>query len=327
MLGALVEVVSQRGVSDFTIGDVVARSGVSRRTFYEVFQDREDCFLAAFDDGVFKAASVVVGACAGQDGWRDRMRLGLTALLEFFEEEPFLARLLLIESLGAGPRVLEHRRRVIQALIGVVHEGQRESTSSLRTSRLTAEAAVGGVLAVLQSRLQMSKPGLLLETLGSLMSILVLPYFGSDVAQVELDRALPTKRLSAREDHRDPLRDLPVRLTYRTVSVLRTVADQPGLSNRQVADGAGISDPGQISKLLARLESSGLLTNSGGAGSRQRGIPNAWALTRRGRAVQSAIYRSSLGYHHSADEFSRSTRGADQTVDAARAVLQAAIAS
>jgi DNA-binding MarR family transcriptional regulator len=87
----------------------------------------------------------------------------------------------------------------------------------------------------------------------------------------------------------DPLRDLDMRLTYRTMQVLRAIAAQPGLSNIQVAERAGVLDKGQISRLLARLMGLGLLENT--EPGRGPGRCNAWQLSARGRRLQSAIAR------------------------------------
>src|SRR6476660_10312168 len=62
MIAAMIDVVSERTRANATVAHVVARSGVSRRTFYEHFEDREDCFLAAFDDAIEKIAAVVIPA-------------------------------------------------------------------------------------------------------------------------------------------------------------------------------------------------------------------------------------------------------------------------
>ena len=75
-----------------------------------------------------------------------------------------------------------------------------------------------------------------------------------------------------------------MRLTYRTLKVLEFVARQPGASNREVADGAGIQDQGQMSKLLGRLERLGLIRNTGSG--YPSGAPNAWCLTARGEDVE-----------------------------------------
>jgi chromosome segregation and condensation protein ScpB len=78
-----------------------------------------------------------------------------------------------------------------------------------------------------------------------------------------------------------------MRLTYRTVRVLLAIASQPDSSNRQVATAAGIADQGQISKLLARLYTLGLIQNAGRDPA--KGEPNAWSLTPRGHDVTHAI--------------------------------------
>lgn len=78
-----------------------------------------------------------------------------------------------------------------------------------------------------------------------------------------------------------------MRLTYRTVRVLTAIASGPGASNREVAAAAGISDQGQISKLLARLHGRGLIENRGGEHS--KGEPNAWVLSPRGTEVTAAF--------------------------------------
>jgi DNA-binding MarR family transcriptional regulator len=130
-------------------------------------------------------------------------------------------------------------------------------------------------------------PGRLIELTGPLMGMIVLPYLGPAAARRELARPVPKAPARPRPVNGDPLRELDMRLTYRTVRVLMAVAANPGSSNRQVADGAGIKDQGQISKLLARLARLGLIEHTGGEPA--RGGPNAWALTERGREVHGAI--------------------------------------
>jgi AcrR family transcriptional regulator len=94
MLRAMVEVAAQRGASNVTVAHVVARSGVSRRTFYEVFKDCEDCLLAALDDAIGQARRTVLTAYRSKREWHAQMRAALTALLELFEGQPDTARFL-----------------------------------------------------------------------------------------------------------------------------------------------------------------------------------------------------------------------------------------
>src|SRR5579864_2968226 len=107
MLTATVEAVEDVGYAGLTVAQVISRAKVSRKTFYDVFTDREDCFLAAFDQAIAQAGGVVAEAYDGEAGWREGLRAGLFALLAFLDDEPGLARLCVVEALGAGPRVLE----------------------------------------------------------------------------------------------------------------------------------------------------------------------------------------------------------------------------
>jgi AcrR family transcriptional regulator len=293
MLAAMVEVVAERGAANVTVARVVARSGVSRRTFYELFSDREDCFLAAFDDAIARIANEVVLAYEQPAIWREKIRAGLCVLLQLLDYEPGMGRLVIVETLGAGPKALERRRRVLAQVITAVDEGRLEAKGSDGPPPLTAEGIVGGVLAVLHGRLLArprmgeKNPGRLTELTGPLMGMIVLPYLGPAAARKELDRPVPKAPARPRPVNSDPLRDLEMRLTYRTVRVLMAVGAHPGVSNRRVGDAAGISDQGQISKLLKRLRRLGLIENKGAGAA--RGEPNAWTLTERGREVHGAI--------------------------------------
>src|SRR6202035_3547365 len=120
-----------------------------------------------------------------------------------------------------------------------------------------------------------------------LMSMIVLPYLGPAAARKELELPTPKRPRQVPVAHRDPLRDLEMRLTYRTVRTLIAVAEQPGSSNRTVGARAGIPDQGQVSKLLARLHTLGLIENT--VPPSARGAPNAWTLTTRGWEIHGAI--------------------------------------
>jgi AcrR family transcriptional regulator len=296
ILAAMVDVVTERGAGNVTVAHVVARSGVSRRTFYEQFEDREDCFLAACEDALARIATVVVQAYEEPSRWREKIRTGLAALLEVLEYEPARGRLVIVETLGAGPTVLERRRRMLAQIIAVVDRGRGEVRRGEGPPPLTAEGIVGGVLSLIHSRLLAPREGKgegapLVELLGPLMSMIVLPYLGPAAARRELALPVPAVSNGSSRAGIDPLRDLEMRLTYRTMRVLLAVGDLGGRgshpSNRQVGDAAGIRDQGQISKLLARLQHLGLIENAGNA--HAKGEPNAWRLTERGGEVRAAL--------------------------------------
>jgi AcrR family transcriptional regulator len=287
IIAAMGELVRERGTGAATVAHVVVRSGVSRRTFYELFEDREDCFLAAFDLAIARAAETVLPAYRGHARWRERVRAAVEAALAFLDAEPESGYLCVVGALGGGRRALERRAQVVQRLVDAVHEGRLESRGARHPQRLVAEGVVGAVLGVVHARLadrDESKP--LLGLLSPLMGMIVLPYLGAGVAEREQQRPAPrTRRPLAPRGN--PLRELDMRLTYRTVRVLLAIAEQGARgsnpSNRQVATAAGISDQGQISKLLSRLQALGLIGNAGG--DHAKGEPNAWSLTPRGLEV------------------------------------------
>lgn len=289
ILGAMAEVASERGAGAVTVAHVVGRAGVSRRTFYDLFADREECFLAAFEDAIGRVSGVVLEAYEQEGVWRERIRAGLWAALVWLDGEPPLARLCVVESLAAGPAALERRAIVLQALVGAV-DGGREAMPrrAAPPPALTAEGVVGAVLSVIHTRLSKPRAKPLTGLLGELMSAVVLPYQGAAAAQRELRRPAPSISKRSTPANRDPLDGLDMRITYRTVRVLMVIAANRDASNRRIASGAGIGDQGQVSKLLARLEHLGLIENAGlGA---VKGAPNAWRLTARGEQVEGAIH-------------------------------------
>jgi AcrR family transcriptional regulator len=294
MLTAAAEAVEEVGYARLTVAQVIARARVSRKTFYDLFDDREDCFLAVFDQTVDQISTLVSEAYARESGWRDGLRAGLFAMLRFMDDEPGLARICVVEALGAGPRVLRRRTQVLAQLRDVIDEGR--SSAGARVARateeapdVTAEGVIGAVFAVLHTRLLARSKEPFTALLGPLMSMIVLPYLGARVASSELTRkppALPKRKKPPRRAVKDPLEGLDMRLTYRTVRVLSFIGESPGASNREIAEGAGIADQGQISKLLTRLERLQLVHNIGEG--QIMGSSNEWYLTDRGGQVERA---------------------------------------
>ncbi len=274
-----------------TIAELIAHSGVSSSAFYETFPDREVCLLAAFELGVGRARARVVAAYDTEPRWLDAIKAALAAFLRFLEDEPALGRLLVVYSMSGGGLVLRRRVEVLEALAAVVDRGRLEVPPGRpQPAAVIGEGVVGGVLAVLQNRLLADDGAGVIELFGSLVSIVVLPYLGAGVARRELTRPAPRIRVAveigAKGVGGHPETGGVVRLTERTVRVLRALADYPGASNREVADRAGVVDQGQISKLLSRLEARELIVKLGEA--RTRGAPNSWHLTARGEALLSS---------------------------------------
>jgi AcrR family transcriptional regulator/DNA-binding MarR family transcriptional regulator len=288
ILAAVTEVVHELGAGRVTVAHIVTRSGVSRRTFYEIFEDRDSCLLAAFDQAAERANAALLDAYENAAGrWEQQLRATLAALLRFLEQEPALGGLLVVDVLATERHVLERRAQLLDELIDALHrDGRRARPGSPQPPRIVAEGAVGAALALVHARMLAATSPSLSGLLNPLMAMIVLPYLGP--AAAERERAQPTPRARRRSSPTaDPLRALDMRLTYRTVRVLQAIAEHPAASGRGVADASGVSDQGQMSKLLARLRQLGLIDNA--AAGRGRGEPNAWVLTTQGHEVERAI--------------------------------------
>jgi AcrR family transcriptional regulator len=298
LLAAASGVVYEVGYSRTTVAHITRRARVSRRTFYDLFEDREDCVMAVFEDAVVRVRREVMQATGASSlDWRERVRAGLWAILSFFDREPVLAQVCVVQALRTGTRALQRREEVLQELAGALEEGRHARGARGNCLPLTAEGLVGAVLGILYGRLLRRDPEPLTGLFGELMGMIVLPYLGSAAATREQARTAPDLALgsagagvgsSASDGYEhDPLAALPMRLTYRTACVLEALAAAPGISNRAVGERSGVADQGQISRLLARLERLGLARNTGVG--HAKGEANVWSLTDTGRRVAAGI--------------------------------------
>ena len=144
MLDAVVAAVAEKGYADMTVADVVAGAGVSRRTFYEHFDDKLDCFLAAYEarsEDLMHAVDVAVQASPPGS----RLSAGLRAYLGHMAENPRFARVFVIDILGAGPRALDVRERM--------RERYADRWRGISDNDDVLRALVGGIAELVQARL------------------------------------------------------------------------------------------------------------------------------------------------------------------------------
>jgi len=112
LLEAVGRAVAERGYAAATIDDVVGRAGVSKKTFYDHFADKQDCFLAAYEAASEELLRRVAEAQATDLDWHERTRAGIAAYLRWLAGDPALALVYLIEVAAAGPVALERRERL-----------------------------------------------------------------------------------------------------------------------------------------------------------------------------------------------------------------------
>lgn len=295
IIEAMVQVVAEHGFGGASVARVVERAGVSRVTFYELFEGLEDCFLAVVSSVMGRSIARIFEAFEREQEWLDAVPCALSALLTFLDSEPQLARVCVVEALAAGPRALQCRQRELATLMPLIEAG-RQSGSVQLPPGLAVEGVIASVLGVLHARLVSGQAPPFIGLLGPLTGLVLLPYTDAQSLQRQVKRAEamaaaitkrgPTEPYAAGRDGAipDALRD-PV--AYRARQCVLYLAEHPGASNRQIASGIGVTHQGQMSSLLGRLSRIDLVVKH----PHGPGRANAWRLTSSGGLVAQALGR------------------------------------
>jgi AcrR family transcriptional regulator len=174
----LAAALAYHGYEDTKITDVVELSGVSRATFYERFESKEDCFAAAYRDGVERVAGAVEAAAEGEVDWQARLSAALRAALDFLAADPPLAHLLLVEALAASrPARLEHERRLVE-LAEALHPPLAELSGADAIARETERLLAGGLVSYLSGRVLGGEAESLPDAHDFLLQYLLAPSVG-----------------------------------------------------------------------------------------------------------------------------------------------------
>jgi AcrR family transcriptional regulator len=181
LIAGLAEAVAENGYSGTTIGHITRHAAVSRRTFYEHFSSKDECFVAAYDAVSEQLRECVADAFEEQEEWPQAVRAGLAAMLSFLAAEPNLARLCMVEALVAGPVVVERYDAAIKGLVPYFEAGREGRSPEVleRLSPTTEEALVGGMVSLISRRIIAGKTAELEALLPDLIEITLTSYVGS----------------------------------------------------------------------------------------------------------------------------------------------------
>jgi AcrR family transcriptional regulator len=185
---AMIEVVAARGYPETRVVDVIGVAGVSRKTFYELFESKEDCFLAAYDVLLGNLLAEATDAFEADSGgpWAERIAAALAALLEHLSKHPEEARFAIVEVLAAGPKALARRDAALRQFTGFLEGGRSET--SVELPGITSIAIAGGVNELLYSEILHGAVSRLSSRLPDLMFWVTLPYLGAAGAGAERER-------------------------------------------------------------------------------------------------------------------------------------------
>lgn len=183
MLLAVAEAVAEQGYAPTTVADIIARARLSRRTFYEHFADKEECFLAAYDTVVEQLLAAVGQAYDQADGWPQKVHDGLETFLAYLAAEPAFARMCIVEVVAAGAEARSRRDAAMRVFVGYLEPGRDEAPRGVVVPALAADVVVGGIYEIIYSRLQRNAADELVEMLPELLYCALVPYIGHRAAE------------------------------------------------------------------------------------------------------------------------------------------------
>jgi len=203
MLLAVAEAVAEQGYATTTVADIIARARLSRRTFYEHFTDKEECFLAAYDTVVEQMLAGVGKAYeSGGTEWTRRVHEGLEAFIQYLVDEPAFARMCIVEVVAAGAEARGRRDAAMRVFVDFLEPGRAEAPRGVVVPELAADIVVGGIYEIIYTRLLRDSADELLEMLPELVYCALVPFVGHEAAAVavrENEARKAAERAAARE--------------------------------------------------------------------------------------------------------------------------------
>lgn len=190
VLEAMVKVAAAKGYEATTVADVVEFAAVSEETFYEMFNDKEACFLEAYD-AVFDVLVAHVTAAfeaAADEPWPEQIAAGLGALVELLSIEADIARMAMVEVTAAGDDARERYRAALARFTPFLEEGRTYSGQGDELPADTARFAVGGATSMIFDEVRAGRGPELKRILPDLVFAVLMPYLGPEAAEDEMRR-------------------------------------------------------------------------------------------------------------------------------------------
>ncbi len=178
ILAAMAEIVAKRGYQGTTIELIVKRAGVSRATFYEHFENREDCLLAGFYDAAVELQRRMEGAASKASEWPGQVHAALAAFLDYAVDNPALARTCIVESVTAGPVAMERYELALRAFVPLFRKGRDVEEASEELPDELEDLIIGGLVWMVHQRLLRNEIDELPDLLPTMIEFALVPYMG-----------------------------------------------------------------------------------------------------------------------------------------------------
>ncbi len=188
LLAAIVRVTASNGYESTSVADILEEAGVGRESFYELFEDKKDCLLAARGLLVDDLEATVNAAYRGPDPWVDRVRKGLAAMLDWFAADPAAARIVIVELAAVGAASRDLFQSDFSRFAKMLDAGLEQEEPVPGLPRPTG-LAVGAVLARVYEEIVRGRTAELPRLLPELTYEVLVPFVGEEAARIEEGRA------------------------------------------------------------------------------------------------------------------------------------------
>ncbi len=182
LLAAMAEVVAEHGYNKVTIAQITGAASVSRRTFYEHFESKEECFIAAYDAVDSYLVERIAERVKDEDEWADRVATALTELLRFLAARPQLARLIMFEPVAVGEAMASRHERTAERIGALLEPGRSERLGDRQLAAGIEEALAGGVMTLIVRRIVAGEAEQLGRYAPGIVEFALAPYLGPEAA-------------------------------------------------------------------------------------------------------------------------------------------------
>jgi AcrR family transcriptional regulator len=183
LIAGLAAAVARHGYNAVTIAHITKEAKVSRRVFYENFEGKEECFLAAFDAVAGHVRGLIAGAAGAAPDWPHQAIAAAAEVLEFLAAEPDLARLCLVESQSGGPRVAQRFHEEVRELVPPMESGRAQRSAERPLPPTTEDSTIGALISLATRKVAAGEATRLADLLPDFTEFILSPYLGPDEAE------------------------------------------------------------------------------------------------------------------------------------------------
>jgi AcrR family transcriptional regulator len=181
LVSSMIETVAELGYAKATIANVIKAAKISRRTFYESFANKEDCYRAAYEAS-FEYLRGEAGEATAEEEWPNTVRAGLEALLEALATHPKLAAFFLVSPPSVGDEIASRHHRAMRELVEVLVSGAPATGRREAAAETRVEALAGGLSRLVAMKVNAGKADELPALLPDLIELFLRPFVGAEEA-------------------------------------------------------------------------------------------------------------------------------------------------